>query len=77
MRTCLELVELLMDFVSDQIPPEKRGIIGQHLACCSPCSAYIESYRILVGISRRLPIAPLPFQREQRLQAVLQESDNE
>jgi anti-sigma factor RsiW len=75
MITCRELAELLMDFLSDQLPPEQRGPIERHLGCCSPCLAYVESYRILVEVTRRLPVAPLPPRLEERLQTILRESD--
>jgi anti-sigma factor RsiW len=74
MITCRELAALLMDFDSDQLPPEQRDPIEQHMARCSPCLAYVESYRILVEVTRRLPSAPLPSRLEQRLQTILRES---
>ncbi len=74
MITCRELAELLLEFVSDQLPPERRDPIEQHLGRCSPCLAYFESYRILVEVTRRLPAAPLPPRLEQRLQTILRES---
>jgi anti-sigma factor RsiW len=74
MITCRGLAELLMDFVSDQLSPERHRSIEQHLDRCSQCLAYVESYRILLAVSRRLPAAPLPPQLEQRLQTILRES---
>jgi hypothetical protein len=74
MITCREFAELLMDFVSDQLPPEWRDPIEQHLGQCSMCLAYVESYRILLEVTRRLPTAPLPPRLEQRLQMILRES---
>jgi hypothetical protein len=73
MITCRDLVELLIEFDSDELPPEKRDLIEQHLGRCSPCLAYVESYRILVEVTRRLPPAPLPPQLEQRLRTILRE----
>jgi anti-sigma factor RsiW len=74
MITCRDFVELLMDFVSEQLPPERRDPIEQHLESCSLCVAYIESYRVLVEVTRRLPAAPLPPRLEQRLQTILRDS---
>ncbi len=73
MITCRDLVELLMDFVSDQLPPERHHSIEQHLGRCSRCFAYVESYRILVEVTRRLPVTPLPSRVEQRLQTILRD----
>jgi anti-sigma factor RsiW len=77
MITCRELAELLMEFLSDQLPPERRDPIEKHLGCCAPCLAYAESYRILVEVTRRLPVAPIPPRLEQRLQTILRESGKE
>jgi anti-sigma factor RsiW len=76
MITCRDFAALLMDFVSDQLPPERRDLIEQHLGHCSPCLAYVESYRILVEVTPRLPATPLPPRLEQRLQTILRESDS-
>jgi anti-sigma factor RsiW len=74
MITCRDLVALLMEFVSGQLPPKRRDPVEQHLSRCSLCLAYLESYRTLVEVSRCLPPAPLPERLEQRLQTILREN---
>jgi anti-sigma factor RsiW len=74
MITCRELVELLADLVSDQLPAERRDHVELHLSQCPSCLAYLESYRTLVAVSRRLPVAPLPARLEQRLRKLLREN---
>jgi anti-sigma factor RsiW len=74
MITCRELVELLMDLVAGQLPPERRDLAERHLSHCPPCLAYLESYRTLVAVSRRLPAASLPARLERRLQTLLREN---
>ena len=74
MITCRDLVELLIEFDSDELPSEKRDLIEQHLGCCSPCLAYVQSYRIVVQVTRRLPPARLPPRLEQRLRTILREN---
>ena len=71
--TCHELVELLIDFVSDELPPEHRQRLEQHLRCCPPCEAYLASYQTTIRLTRQLPCEPIPPQLEQRLRAVLHE----
>jgi anti-sigma factor RsiW len=71
--TCHELVELLIDFVSDELPPEHRQRLEQHLRCCPPCEAYLASYQTTIRLTRQLPCEPIPPQLEQRLRAALQE----
>jgi anti-sigma factor RsiW len=72
MITCRELAELLIDFVAGELSPERRAQLEQHLQCCPPCVAYVETYRLTITLTRRLPCAPLPPQLEQRLRAVLE-----
>jgi len=71
--TCKELCELLIDFVSGDLPPEHRQRIEQHLKLCPPCVAYFESYQTTIKLTRKLPCTPLPAQLIERLRAAAQE----
>ena len=77
MITCRELVELLADIASGQLPPERCEPVERHLGHCLACVAYLESYRTLVAVTRRLPAVPLPERLEQRLQVILRENSQE
>ncbi|HEX5271688.1 MAG TPA: zf-HC2 domain-containing protein [Gemmataceae bacterium] len=71
MITCRELAVLLCDYVSDELPPERRDHVEQHAARCPSCAAYLQSYTLVVRLTRRLPAAPLPEGLAQRLAAAL------
>jgi anti-sigma factor RsiW len=71
--TCRELVELLIDFVSDELPAEHRQRVEQHLRRCPPCVAYLDSYQVTIRLTKQLPCEPLPPELEARLRAVLQD----
>lgn len=77
MMTCQELTELLLEFVAEQLPPERRDHAEQHLRSCHACTAYVGSYRILVRLVRRLPDAPLPQTLLHRFQAILADNSDE
>lgn len=77
MITCRELVELLIDYVSDEISPEHRIHFELHLMRCPPCVAYVESYRLTIQLSRQLPCGPLPPELAQRLHAALEAMQTE
>jgi anti-sigma factor RsiW len=66
-------VELLIDFVSEDLPPESRQRIEQHLSRCPPCEAYLDSYRATIRLTRQLPCAPIPPELKARLIAALEE----
>jgi anti-sigma factor RsiW len=77
MITCRELVELLIDYVSDELSPEHRAHFESHLLRCPPCVAYVESYRLTIQLSRQLPCAPLPPELAQRLRSALEAMQQE
>ena len=69
--TCRELAELLLDYTQGDLDPALCDHISRHLTDCQPCMAYIESYRITIQLTRRLPPAPMPPELAQRLQDAL------
>jgi anti-sigma factor RsiW len=73
MITCREIAELLIDFISGDLPAEHRERIERHLRCCPPCVAYVQSYQLTIKLTRQLPCEPLPPELDRRLRAVLEE----
>jgi anti-sigma factor RsiW len=71
MIRCRDLVELLIDFVSGELPPEYRDQVEQHLRVCPPCVAYLASYQTTIRLTRQLPCEPPPPEVAERLQAAL------
>jgi anti-sigma factor RsiW len=70
--TCRDLIELLIDYVSDELPPERRQYLEQHLSLCPPCLAYLETYRLTIKLTRQLPrCAPPPPELIHRLQTAM------
>jgi anti-sigma factor RsiW len=73
MMTCRQLVEVLIDFVSDELPDDHRQLIEQHLEMCPPCVTYIETYRLTIQLTRQLPPRPIPPELAAHLRSVLSE----
>jgi anti-sigma factor RsiW len=74
MMDCHELTtELLVDYVSGEMPREHRERFEQHLAGCEDCLIYLETYRQTILLTRKLPREPLPSACEQRLRAFVAE----
>jgi anti-sigma factor RsiW len=71
--TCREMVELLIDFVTGELPPEHHRRIEQHLQCCPPCVTYVETYRLTIQLTRRLPCQPMPPALVEKLRKALAE----
>jgi anti-sigma factor RsiW len=77
MITCRELAELLLEFLSDELPPDRQEHVKHHLGVCPPCVHLVETYRITIRLSRQLPCEPLPSRCEQRLRAALEKGSQE
>jgi anti-sigma factor RsiW len=71
MMTCRELVELLIDFLDGELPDDRRRLLETHLALCEPCMAYLETYKVTIQLTRRLPDVPPPPELLVRLKAAL------
>ncbi len=50
--TCRELVDFLIDYVEEQLPPGQRAAFERHLEVCPACRDYLHSYRLTIQISR-------------------------
>ena len=70
---CRDLVQLLIDFVSGELPPDHQARVQQHLQACPPCVAYLQTYQHTIRLARRLPCQPLPAELERRLKTLLME----
>ena len=52
MITCREFVEFLMDYLSGELPEDRRSTFDLHLAMCSACVAYMKSYQETVKLGK-------------------------
>ena len=69
---CRQLADLLYEFVSGELPDDRRAVLEEHIRACPPCLVYVETYRVTIRLSRKLPCAPLPPDAERRLRQVLE-----
>ena len=52
--TCRQLAELLIDYVSGELPPEQEERLRQHLDACPPClDAYDFEADLRAVVSKR------------------------
>lgn len=57
---CAAGVELLMDYLEGELPPDVRAAIEAHVAGCDRCRAFVASYRETPAILRRATAVSLP-----------------
>ena len=51
---CVEVVELVTEYLSRAMPPEERARLEQHLLVCPPCTAYLEQVKTTRQLARGL-----------------------
>ena len=68
---CGRLADLLLEFVSGELPEEHRTMFEAHLKACPPCVVFVETYRVTIRLTRMLPSHTLPPELERRLRETL------
>lgn len=50
--TCRELTDFLADYLDGELPDRRREVFEQHLAECSDCRRYLDSYRRTIELGK-------------------------
>jgi anti-sigma factor RsiW len=64
---CDECVELLVDYLEGELPPERARALEIHLDLCPSCVSFVNTYRGTVNIARTLHAEDIPPEVTQRL----------
>jgi anti-sigma factor RsiW len=65
--TCVELVELVTDYLEGRLPDSERRRFDEHLTACDGCTAYVEQMRVTIDVSGHVPAPELTPELEGRL----------
>lgn len=65
--SCLDIVELVTDYIENALPAEERRRFEHHLTHCPGCVTYVDQIRETIRVTRRLP-------HEERLAPALREA---
>jgi predicted anti-sigma-YlaC factor YlaD len=52
--TCIELVELVTDYLEGSMPSGQRALFDEHIAGCEGCTTYLEQFRITIRLTGML-----------------------
>ena len=66
---CVEVVELVTDYLDGALPDSLRARIDAHLAACRGCTAYLEQIRTTVRVTGRVGADDVPTELRDRLLA--------
>jgi anti-sigma factor RsiW len=58
--TCRELVELVTDYLEDELSPGERARFDAHLAECEGCRRYVEQMRTTIKLARDSAVPQKP-----------------
>jgi anti-sigma factor RsiW len=64
---CVELVELVSDYLDGSLAPRLRSRIDAHLTGCDGCTTYVEQMRRVIEAARRLTADAVPPEAVDRL----------
>ena len=69
--TCRELIDFIAGYVAGELEDEARHDFERHLAACSSCRAYLDSYRTTMALTRAMasdePAADVPEELVRRI----------
>ena len=57
---CIELVELLTDYLEDALPPDEVAAVDAHLASCPQCRIHLAQLRATIDALGSVPEQILP-----------------
>ena len=58
--TCIELVELVTDYLEGNLDAYERARVERHLAGCDACTAYIDQMRVTIAVVGRVDVDDIP-----------------
>jgi hypothetical protein len=67
---CVDLVEMVTDWMEGGLDDDTRALVEEHLVLCAPCGAYVRQIRQAMQAMRTLDAeAPPSAVRQELLQA--------
>ena len=64
---CIEVVEVVTDYLEGALPARKRRLLEEHLTGCDGCTVYVEQMRRTIETAGRLRAEDIPPELEERL----------
>ena len=76
MVSCKECVDLLLDFLEDNLKPELRDGLMHHFKDCPPCLHFIDTYKKTSSLCKKTLMKEAPREFADRLSSFLREQCN-
>jgi anti-sigma factor RsiW len=65
--TCMEVVELVNDYLERSLPPDEMAVFEQHLNFCDGCDWYVEQLKRTVETVGEIREEDVPAEAKERL----------
>ena len=69
--TCKETIEILMDYLEATLSADVNRELEQHLQACSPCLAYLNTYRKTAELAGQVGRQEMPEEMKRHLREFL------
>jgi anti-sigma factor RsiW len=65
--SCADLAEKVSEYIDEELPPELRQLVEDHLNSCVNCEKFVESLRRTRDLAHLLPALEIPPDRMHEL----------
>ncbi len=74
MSTCKEVIQVLTEYLEDDLSTEEKARFEQHMSECSPCMAFLRTYEKSSELATNaLRAEEIPDELQQRIRGFLKE----
>ena len=71
--TCQQLIDFIMSYLDDELPPPQRAEFDRHMAACPSCVDYLKTYEKTIELAKTCADDPVPDEvPESLVQAILE-----
>ena len=67
MFTCKNAVDLLVELVDGDLPPEEEQRLMAHINACPPCVDFLKTYKATTGLCKRALAKKMPQEMASKL----------
>lgn len=68
---CDDITDLIMDYLTGELPPDTALEFEEHLRMCPDCVAFLNTYKKTVQVTRSLQYEDIPPAMEKRVRQFL------
>lgn len=71
MFNCDEVIQLLTDYVDEELDPEARRLLERHFGCCPACDGFLRSFKTTIELTGTFRCEDIPDEVSERLHSFL------